>query len=551
MRYNLGGSTVDTMASIVASSRPMPQVVVRGGDYKLQRKAKLRTRCMVGQALDLDLFSKAAMAYDDACTQMLGVLHFQRDTDTGLPTVERRLVTNLTWDRVEAVSGGGLRNLYMHDLIPRETLIALYPNLAAKLREAKGPSPSDLKDFALLRDSQADQVLVRWAWHLPPSSKKRKTIEGEEKEELKTPGRHIMCVDTCTLYDGPWTRPRFPFAFFRWAPRQVGFLGRSLIEAVRPAQARIHRMIQTVEENQDYGSGSRVWVERGSEVDPEQIDNLPMGVRTYVGKPPVFSNFDATPHDLESSIEKIREQTWSMLGLNVSQVQGERNPGLSSGKAIIAQEDIGSRRHQLNLRYFEESMLQCYQALSDVNDDVAADDPEFEVCARARGKFLESSKWSELVLDDGDVRVSVFPVSSLLTTPQGRYQQLENLVQQGWVPQALAMQLSGMPDLEAYEDIETADRRLTEKQMGQILDGKEGVLPIREQDPKVAIDTARKTLVSATEDDAPADVLLNLDAYLQYARELQKAATPPPPVPAQTAQPMTQQMPVQPMAMPQ
>lgn len=521
MRYNLAASTVDTAMSIVASSRPMPQTIVRGGDWKLQRKAKLRNRCLIGQCLDLDLFAKAAMAYDDACTTGLGILHFERDTDSGLPTVSRRLPLSLVWDRVEAVNGMP-RQLHMTDLVSRDVLMALYPTKRDKIALAKGPDARDLQDYVIQRDSQADQVIVRWSWRLPPSSQRH-----EVSERMKEPGRFVMSVDTCTLYDGEWARPRFPFAFFRWAPRQVGFLGRSLIEEIRPAQQRIHKLIQSIEENQDFGSASRVWIEDGSGVDPEQIDNLPMGVRTYRGNPPIFNTFDATPHDLESSIEKIREQAWSQLGLNLSQIQGERNPGITAGVAIIAQEDIGSRRHAMNLRYFEGSMLQCYQALSDINDDVAEEDPSFEVSARARGKFLESTKWKDLKLEEGDVRVSVFPVSSLMTTPQGRQQQLATLVQSGWVPRELAMQLSGLPDLEAYEDLETADLRLVQHQVGKILDGTKDVFPIDEQDRKIAADFARKSLVSATEDGAPADVLLELENFLGRVKALDEASVPP------------------------
>ena len=551
LRYNLVSSTIDTMCSIVASSRPMPQTVVTAGDYKLQRTAKLRNRCLVGQAMDLDLFRKAGMAYDDACTTRLGVLHFTRDTDTGLPAIERRLPLSLTWDRVEAINGMP-RSLYMTDLVPRDVLMALYPTLADKIAKAKGPDQNDVRDYAMIRDSQADQVIVRWAWHLPPSSAMRKDKDGEDKDVMRHPGRHVMCLDTCTLHDQVWKRPRYPFGFFRYAPNQVGFNGRSLAEAVRPAQQRIHRLIQTVEENQDFLAACRVFVERGSEIDREQITNLPGGVQTYVGQPPIFNTYDATLTGLQDEIENIRQQTWSQLGLNESQVQGSRNPGLSSGKAIMAQEDIGSRRHSMNLRYFEDAMLDCYQALADLNDDVSEDDPEFEVSARARGRFLESSKWSELKLEDGDVRMSVFPVSSLLTSPSGRYQQLEMLVDKGWIPQAVAQQLSGMPDLEGYEDLETADLRLAQKHVGQIQDGDVGVLPIKEMDFAVVIPFVRKSLVASTEDDAPDTVLAELDAYLQYARVLDKASTPvPPAAPPGMPGPMTQEMPTEPMPMPQ
>lgn len=523
LRYNLGSSTVDTAGSIVASSRPIPQCVVKGGDWTQQRKAKLRTRTLQTQAVEIGLYTLAAQAFDDACTIGIGAIHFMPDPDTGLPYAERVLPLELVWDPTEANSGKP-RSLFRVRLMNRDVLKALYPRKAAEIDGAAGPSMTDLADFALTRNTDADQVVVYEGWHLPSSSK-------------STDGRRVLCVDKVTLVDQPWTRKRFPFGIVRWAPRQFGYLGRSLIEEVRPAQGRIHSLIEFTEECQDLGSVPRVWCEYGSGIEPDELDNRPMGIGWYKGAPPTLTAFDATPHDLQEEIDRIREQTWSQLGLTQAQIQGEKPAGVTSAIGLRTVEDISSRRHAQNLKFFEESMLDCFQALSDVNDDVAKDKPDFEVNAQIRGRFLEATKWTELQIKEGDIRISVFPISSLPTTPAGRYQQIEEWVQAGWMPRDVAMLLLGMPDLEAYEDLATADLRCAQWQVSKILDNivaKDGspILPDKYQNAQVAADFARKSLVSEMQEGAPEAVLQALRDYVDYAKALSEAQ----PANQQTAQ---------------
>lgn len=506
LRYNLASSTVDTAQSLIAASRPLPQCVVKGGDWKKQRKAKLRTRTLQSQALEMKLYQLFAQAHDDACTAGIGAIHFLADTDTGLPSAERVHPLQLVWDRTEA-SNGQLRSLFRLRLIDREVLRALYKDHAELLSASDGPSFQDLRDFALQRNTKCDQVVVYEAWHLPSSSK-------------ADDGKHVICTNNATLLLEDWKRPRFPMSFFRWAPRQVGFLGRSLVEEVRPAQRRIHSLIEFVEECQDLGSVPRVWLEEGGHTEPDELDNRPMGIGFYRGQPPIFNTFEATPQDLQAEIDRIREQTWSMLGLTQSQVQGERPAGVTSAVGMRTMDDIGSRRHAMNLRWFEDSVLESFLCLSDLNDDVAERDPGFVVRRQTRGRFLETSKWAELKIPEGDLSVSVFPVSALPTTPAGRYQQLEEWIQAGWIPREVAMQLLGMPDLEAYEDLNTADLRCVQWQVGRILDGEQNVLPVPQQDLLGAAEFARKSYLHELQEGAPAEVLDALDNFVTLARLL-------------------------------
>jgi hypothetical protein len=370
-------------------------------------------------------------------------------------------------------------------------------------------------------------VPVAKAWHLPSSSR-------------STDGLHVICTDTALLHVQDWTRPRFPIAFFRWAKRQVGFLGRSLADEVRGAQARIHNLIKFVERCQDLGSVPRVFVNGMAEVTEEDIDNLEMSVIRYAGdQPPTFFTFDATPQDLVAEIDRIREQVWSEKGISQAQVQGEKPAGVSSAVGMRTVDDIASRRHSRNIRQFEQDCLRCYECLVDLLDDIADEDPSFEVAASVRAKFLETSRWGELRLSEGDARIAVFPISQLPTTPGARYDRIEELVQQGWITQEFALQLHGLPDLEAYEDLHTADLRLAQAQVARILGGELNVRPDVYQNLAVAADYARRRYVSELEDGLPDELALELRAYIDAikAKQDEIAAAIQPPVEATPAGP--------------
>ena len=184
-------------------------------------------------------------------------------------------------------------------------------------------------------------------------------------------------------------------------------------------------------------------------------------------------------------------------------------------------------------------MTACFQALADLNDDIAQNSPGFEVRASIRARFLETSKWADLRVEEGDERIGVFPISSLPTTPTGRYDRIEEWVQAGWVTRDVALQLHGMPDLEAYEDAQTADLRYVQKQVGRILRGEAGISPESYQDLAVAADYARKRYISAREEDVPDAIAGELRAFIdaikdkqdQLTAEAAAKATPPTPAP--------------------
>lgn len=524
LKFNVISSVCDTGLSIVGSARTLPYVLPRGGDWSAQRRAKRCTTTLQSQFQNLDLFNLGAKVIQDGLVTSLGFAHFFVDPETNQPGVERGMPLELAFDPLEALNGDP-RTIVRSKPLNRDVAQAIWPKYKMELATSKGPSFTDRRDFAFQRDSQCDQITLHEVWRLP--SKKG----GKD-------GRHVIFTDNVTLYSEKWTKKRFPLAFYRWAPRQLGFLGKSVVEEAEPAQRRIEQIVNYTETCQNLGSKPMVWIQAGSKVEPEQIDNMPMSVGRYDGpQAPTFQMFDATPHDMEAQIDVIYTRLLTQLGLSQSQISGEKPSGVTSAVGLKTVEEVSSRRHVMNIRMVESFYMQCAACLRDVNDDIVAEHPEFAIDRRVRSRFLEATKWSEVQTADDDYELCVYPTSSLPPSPAGQLDTVTDWINTQYVTPEVGMMLLGMPDTQAYTDEATADRTYIEWQVEKLMDGKR-VIPDQYCNLSLAADLSRRHYLIAKSDGAPEDVLNQFRWYLASAKAtIQKATQATEPVAPAAADP--------------
>jgi hypothetical protein len=384
-------------------------------------------------------------------------------------------------------------------------LCEMFPEHAEAIAKAAGPSAKDSDDFQLTRFAKANQCVVIEAFHLAGSAE-------------AADGLHMLAIPGACLFTEEWKLPRFPYAFLRgWAPNMLGFTGVSLVDLCRPAQKRIEEISEHVRKCQVLGSGPRVFLHKGSNVEPEQVTNAPMQTHLYEGQAPTFYNFSATPVDLEQTKAQIREETLSMIGLSTQQVQGERPAGVTSAVGQRAAEDIQSKRHVQNLRFVETFYLDCAQALVDVNDSIAKDKPEFAIDRTVRQRWLETSKWLDVAMEPGQAKMAVFPVSALVGSVSAQFDTVSEWVAAGWCDEQTAKMLVGHPDTEGETESDSEDLLYSHYLIDQILDDKKVAL-----DPFLSADVfateARTAYLKSKRDGAPALVLAEFRRVLGVAQ---------------------------------
>lgn len=508
VRYNLIRSITDTGVSVMVAAKTLPFAQTRGASWDLRRKALTFNRVLQQQFPDIGVFNESQRVIEDALKTGLGVLKFFQDPNEDGATAgcERGLPLSIVWDPAEA-SNGRVTQIWEVRLVNRDHFAALHPEHAEKIYDAAGPSSHDRRDFQLSRTAKANQCVVIEAWKLPTSAKAKD-------------GKHGIYVSTGTIYSGAWSRTRFPFAFLKgWAPNSFGFTGASIPELVEPAQARIEELHDFVEACQNLGSVPRVFVDGYSEVEPLQINNLPMQlIRVKGGKQiPVFQTFDATPHDLENSVAMIREQTRDEFGFSQTQVSGQTADGITSAVGMRAREDIQSKRHVLNLRYIEQYYLDCSQCIIDINDDIVERDPSFAIDREARGAWLESSEWKKVSLNPGEAKLAVLPVSALVGSVSSQYDITQTWVDRGWCTPETAKMLAGQPDTEGQADEDTEDERFAHYLCERILDG-ELITVDTYLDVETLLTVARSEYLRAQRLSAPEPILGEFRRVLEVCK---------------------------------
>ena len=186
---------------------------------------------------------------------------------------------------------------------------------------------------------------------------------------------------------------------------------------------------------------------------------------------------------------------------------------------------------------YEQMFLDLAEIVIDISRDMYKQDNKLSVKVQS-SKFIETINWKEVDLDDTKFVMKAFPVSLLPTTPAGRLQKVQELLQGGLISQEQALSLLDFPDLDKAQSLEMSALKLAEKQLAMITDKGKYSSPEPQQNLQLSINLAQQEYLKAKIDNLPEDRQELLLRYIDDAERLLKQAQAP-------AQPVA---PVQPIA---
>lgn len=438
VKVNIISSMCDTVTSKIGKLRPKVSFLTSGGNMTSQRQAQNLTKFMLGAFYLSDIHRKHQQGFLDSTIFDVGALkHYIAGNKI---VSERVLATELLVDPVDALYGNP-RCLYQYKFIHKDVLKARYPKLSAAIEMAAQESGSVGSTGAAGMDTSGYVTVVE-AWHLPSS-------------EDAGDGRHTICISKQCLVDEEYKRDYFPFTFFKWASRLVGFWGQSLAERLTGNQLEINKMLRIIQKAFHLGSAFKVFLEYGSKVPKEMINNDIGSIIYYSGQKPEFYVPQTVHSEYFNHLNFLIQSSYEEAGISQLSASAQKPAGLESGKALREYNDIETERFAMTSQEYENSFLETARQYIDLAKEMKERGIDLEVVAQSK-RFIERIKWSEVQLEKDAYIMQMFPTSFLPHTPAGRLQYVQELVNGGYVSQEYALKLLDFPDLESYADLVNA-----------------------------------------------------------------------------------------------
>jgi hypothetical protein len=509
---NVTASCVDTAGAHTSKNRPRPIYLTSGGDLALQNQARDMTRYMDGLLAMLKAHVTGQTVARDSHIfgTGIGYVYTQLFEDEsgkvidGEIKVERVFVDELRIDEDEARSGLP-RQMHRVRLMTRDELIDIFPEHEQAILDAQ---PA--------RDTRtaADLVEVIESWHLPTGKVRYEKTDGGEDDRSKpiTDGCFATTLGgEVTLQATVYTRDYFPFLPLYWSPPLAGFWGRGLAEELQGKQKQINDLDADIDKAIKLGAKIKLLVPQDCELDGDGwSDVIGEQIKFKGPTPPTPIVPPAVGGELYAFRKTLIQECYEISGVSQSQATATKEAGLNSGAAVREQNDINSTRFVLKSQAYEQWYMDLSRMLIDLSRELY-DQHKIDLKVKGRaGKFLKTIQWSKVNLDNDAYDMQVFPVSLLPTTPQGRMETVQEMLDKGLISPEAGKRLLDFPDLEEFNSLETAFFDYAAGLVADLLEGGDYEPPDWRADLKMVLNVTLANYVRALRMKVPEQILERL-----------------------------------------
>lgn len=508
LTLNVIKSCCDTITAKIAKNKPRPYFLTDGGDYSLQKKAKLLTQFVDGMFYKTDVYKLGPKIFLDATVFGLGVMKIYEKDDPDI-FAERVLPAEILFDDAEAFYGYP-RQMHQVKYIDRSVLEGMFPEKKTEIENANKRSNRTSPGIAL---NLADQIPVIESWHLKGSN--------DSKD-----GRHMISIDNAVLFDEDYDKPYFPFVFLKWSDRLMGFRGTGLAEELTGIQLEINRLLKTIQLSMRLCSVPKIFVENGSKVVLQHINNEIGGIIRYTGTKPNYEAINAVPGELFSQLDRLYQRAYEITGVSVLSAQSKKPSGLDSGKALREFSDIESERFATKQQAYETFFIEAAEHMIDLAKEIYEREGKFEVASPGK-KNVSRIDWKEVKMSQDEYAIQIFPTSSLSKTPSGRLQDVQELLQAGFISREDGLKLLDFPDLDAVLNIQNAAAEDIDSMIEAMIEKGEYYSPEPFQNLDLGIKKCQSSYLRAKMNKVPEENLELLRRWISEANAMLGQLTTP------------------------
>lgn len=520
MSINVGATCVDTLAAKVTKNRPRPSFQCDGAAWTEQIKARNLDKWCRGYFYETKVYQEANQVFIDGCEFGTGFLQVFPKGKLKKLACERVLSDEMYVDDLDGYAGRPSQ-LLRHKLVQRDVLLRQWPHCEEEIRTCAKQSTLDIS--ASGDPKLSDNMIDVWeAWHLPSVDK-------------ANDGRHVICINNCTLFDEKWKICKFPFVTYRFKKRTTGFWGKGVIETVQPIQVELNRTVRSISLQLKRKGKGRLYVPIGSKVNPNNLTNADGGdIVQYAGEKPSLEVVNAiAPEEFNYALQ-LRAQALQEVGLSEMATEAKKPAGLDAAVAIREMSDVESERFAKQHQAWDQFFLD----YAELSIDLITEQygwQAYEVLVPGRRDLLKVD-WAKIDLKRDSYIMQMFPVSSLPQLPGARYAKVKEMMADGFIEKPVAQRLLEFPDIEAESNLGNAMIDDADATISHILDDDEPKLMQLEpyQNLDLIIQRANASYLYARHRGCPENRLRLLRQLIDSAtatKALMLAPPVPPPMP--------------------
>lgn len=494
VKINIIASMCDTVAAKISKMKPPVNFITKRGDWAVQDRARRLTQFVSGLFYRNKVYNLHQQMFKDGAVLDVGAIKHWREGKH--IRSERVLGSELFVDNADALYGCP-RGLYQIKYVHRKTLIKKYPDLEKEIMAGR----STFKSSDSTARTRMEYVLVVEAWRLPSSP--------DAKD-----GRHVIAVDNGILVDEKWEKSYFPFTFFRWTDHIVGFYGQSLAERLTGNQVEINKMLRIIQRSFHLGSQFKIFLEYGSRVPKEHLNNEVGSIIYYAGQAPIFAAPQVVHPQYFEHLRYLIQSSYEEAGVSALSASLRVPKGIDggSGRAISEYNDLETERFVIQAQRYEQSFIDTAAQYVDLAREIAKEYGGIEVEAESK-RFIETIKWEEVALANNEFVLQMLPTAALPQTFGGRLRRVEQMLNLGLIDRTYARDLMDLPDVEDNQSLEDAELEDIKNAAYRMLYKGETFAPEPIQSLPLAINYMRSYYLRARLDNAPQE---RLDLILDW-----------------------------------
>jgi hypothetical protein len=337
------------------------------------------------------------------------------------------------------------------------------------------------------------------------------------------------------IYKRTYDKDYFPYNFFHYNRRLLGFWGQGACERLQSLQTEVNRLMILIQRSMWMGGSFKVLVKIGSKVVSQHLNNDVGTIIHWAGDvPPEYITPPVIQQDIYAYIDSLIAKGYQQEGVSQLSASSMKPMGLDSGKALRAYNDIEADRQEFIQQEMERYYLEQAKQKIEIAKDIYKRKKSYVVMFPSTN-FVETIDWKDIALDESQYVMKAFPMSSLSDDLSGRISDIQELMQAGIISPRAGRRLLRRPDIEMADTLASSPEDLLHKIYEQMLSKGEFVPPEPYMDLQLARELALQYQNYAKFHNCPDERIQLINQFLDQIDDLtnieanEAGMTAPPP----------------------